>query len=323
MFLSSLYTNANQKMAVETSPQFDKGANPTRARYVPVILPPPTLSTSNSSLKMLESTSALVDDHCESAEPSLLAPVSRCHVWGVDFDCVTMDEAVQWIDLVIQHRATTYAITANLNYLMLCDRNPRLKAFTSRCPLVLCDGKPIQWRSLLEQSRLPERVAGSDLIYRLAHLSAQKGYSIYMLGGAGGVAEKAASILSSQYPGLQIAGVHCPPFGNWSAADRDEMNHRIQDANPDILLVAFGQPKGEYWIEENYRELNVPISIQVGATFDFVAGQAKRAPEFFQRVGAEWLYRMLNDPKRLGPRYLANALYLCKALRRDLLQKLT
>ncbi len=310
-------------MAVDTDPLLKAQRESGNSAYVPVILPPPIKpQTSTTSFEMLESTSALVEDHREYVEESSLPPINRCRVWGVDFDCVTMHEAVQWIDLVIQHRATTYAITANLNYLMLCDQNPRLNAFTARCPLVLCDGKPIQWRSLLTKSRLPERVAGSDLIYRLAELSAKKNYSIYMLGGAPGVAEKAAEVLVQQYRGLQIAGMHCPPFGHWSAADRDDMKRRIQSANPDILLVAFGQPKGEYWIEENYRELNVPISIQVGATFDFVAGHAKRAPDIYQRIGAEWLYRMVHDPKRLGPRYFANAMFLFKAIRRELLQRL-
>jgi N-acetylglucosaminyldiphosphoundecaprenol N-acetyl-beta-D-mannosaminyltransferase len=91
----------------------------------------------------------------------------------------------------------------------------------------------------------------------------------------------------------------------------------IQQAKPDVLLVALGQPKGEYWIENNLQRLNVPLSIQVGASFDFVAGNAQRAPKLWQKFGCEWLYRMLKDPKRLAPRYFRNAIYLLRFIHRD------
>lgn len=245
-------------------------------------------------------------------------PSERCCVWGVEFDRVTMEQAVERIDGFIASRANTYAITANLNYLMLCDRDERLSSFTAACPLVLCDGKPIEWRSRFKERPLPERVAGADLIYALSELSAAKGYSLYLLGGAEGVAAEAASRLIDRFPGLRIAGVDCPPFGAWSDQQRSQINRRIAAAQPDILLVAFGQPKGEYWIEDNYRELGVPVSIQVGASFDFVVGRASRAPSVMQKIGAEWLYRACFEPKRLVPRYAANLRYLFKSLRREL-----
>ena len=246
----------------------------------------------------------------------------RCRIWDVDFDRITMDQTVAWIDAAIENRLNTYAITANLNYLMLCSRYPRLADFTRRCPLVLCDGKPIQWRSQLEGHSLPERVAGSDLIYRLAESSAAKGHRIYLLGGADGVAEKAAAKLEQLYPGVQICGIDCPPFGQWSFSQRMQINNKIVDTRPDILLVAFGQPKGEFWIQENYEDLQVPVSIQVGASFDFVAGNSRRAPKLMQSIGLEWLYRTAKDPRRLGPRYISNAWYLLKTIRRELLTKL-
>jgi N-acetylglucosaminyldiphosphoundecaprenol N-acetyl-beta-D-mannosaminyltransferase len=280
-------------------------------------LQPPVDSPSQENLDALEHALQLEND------PATYIPAfRRCNIWGVSLDCATMVQAVEWIDWVIEHRATTYAITANLNYLMLCHKHPRLKEFTQDCPLVLCDGKPLQWRSMLEKNKLPERVAGSDLIFKLAELSAAQGYGIYLLGGADGVAKKAADKLKEMYPSLKISGVYSPPFRDWTAADKYDMNRRIKNANPDILLVAFGQPKGEYWIEENYRELNVPISIQLGASFDFIAGLAKRAPKPMQFIGCEWFYRMLHDPRRLVPRYFSNAVFLLKAIRRELLQKL-
>lgn len=288
-----------------------------------VVSPPASPPQAPVELPSQEKLDAL--EHALQQEKDSLefAPAfPRCNIWDVDLDCATMSQAVQWIDWVIQNRTATYAITANLNYLMLCNKHPRLKEFTRRCPLVLCDGKPLQWRSMLEKNKLPERVAGSDLIYKLAELSAAKGYGIYFLGGADGVAKAAADKLKELYPSLKISGLYSPPFREWTAADKSDMNRRIKNAKPDILLVAFGQPKGEYWIEENYRELNVPLSIQLGASFDFIAGQAKRAPKAMQFVGGEWFYRMLHDPRRLFPRYFSNAVFLLKAIRRELLQKL-
>jgi N-acetylglucosaminyldiphosphoundecaprenol N-acetyl-beta-D-mannosaminyltransferase len=111
--------------------------------------------------------------------------------------------------------------------------------------------------------------------------------------------------------------VQCPPFCATSEAEIQLQINKIKQANPDILLVALGQPKGEFWIEKHLAELGVPVSIQVGASFDFVAGIAKRAPKFLQWLGLEWFYRAINDPIRLVPRYFSNGLFLLKMLRLD------
>ncbi len=243
------------------------------------------------------------------------APTST--VWGIPFHAVTMHRTLEIIDRLIQQRNPTYAVTANLNYAMLCAKYPRLKQFTERAALVVCDGMPILWRTWLNQVQLPERVAGSDLIYRLAERSEITGARIYLYGAAEGVAEKAANELRRLYPRCNIVGVQCPPFCATSETEIQLQINQIKKADPDILLVALGQPKGEFWIENHLAELQVPVSIQVGASFDFVAGIAKRAPKLLQRLGLEWLYRAIHDPVRLVPRYLRNGLFLLKMLRLD------
>lgn len=253
-------------------------------------------------------------------EQSALAPwveVCRSEVWGIPFHSLTMQESVDAMDRWIERRVPGYAITANLNYAMLCDRDPKLAELTRKAAFVLCDGMPIYWRSRWNKVKLPERVAGSDLIYRLAERCAERGYRMYFYGAAEGIAKKTAEKLVELYPRLQVAGWQSPPFG---AATQDQIQQsldHIRRAKPDILLAALGQPKGEYWVQQHFELLDIPLSMQVGATFDFVAGVWKRAPRFFQKTGLEWLHRACSDPVRLVPRYTKNILFLIKALRKD------
>ncbi|WP_037250679.1 WecB/TagA/CpsF family glycosyltransferase [Rhodopirellula europaea] len=239
------------------------------------------------------------------------------NVWNVPFDRLDMWQSVDAIDRLIAARTPQYVITANLNYCMLHHQSQQLQQITHRAALVLADGQPIVARSKLTDRPLPERVAGSELIVHLCGRAAQRGHRVYFLGGEAGVAEKASKRLKAMYPGLQIAGCESPPFRKLTAEEQAAQDARIRDAGTDLLFVAFGQPKGEQWIAEHAARIGVPVSIQLGASFDFLAGTAKRAPKIFQSVGMEWAYRMLSDPKRLVPRYMSNIGYLCSALTTD------
>jgi len=260
------------------------------------------------------------DDEAAAKVPRFLETVP---IWRIDYHRVTMAESIDYLDQIIEKREPSFAITANLNYAMLCFQHPRLQAFTKRASLVLCDGMPIFWRSKLSKKSLPERVAGSDLIYQLSERCAAKKYRVYLYGAAEGVAESAAAQLQKRYPLLQIAGVQCPPFHDSSSAAIQDQVARIKKARPDVLFVALGQPKGEYWIEDHLKELGIPLAIQVGASFDFVAGQAKRAPKWMQRTGLEWLYRAVQDPWRLIPRYCGNFVFLLRSIRREMIDRLS
>lgn len=238
-------------------------------------------------------------------------------IWDVPFDRVDMNGAVTRIADQISRRQPGYVITANVHYAMLHHRQADVQEITSDASLILADGQPIVWRSKLTRAPLPTRVAGSELIHQLAAESAKRGWRIFFLGGAPGVARTCADRLTANHPGMNVAGVESPPFGPMSDADRDALIQRIRDSHADILLVAFGQPKGERWIHRHYEALGVPVSIQLGASFDFIAGTAKRAPVAFRKIGMEWAYRAATDPKRLIPRYTANASFLFGALLRD------
>ncbi|MCM2370428.1 WecB/TagA/CpsF family glycosyltransferase [Aporhodopirellula aestuarii] len=245
------------------------------------------------------------------------APRETVEVWDIPFAPLDMAQSIDAIDRLIARGEPSYAITANLNYCMLNSQDEQVRRITADAALILADGQPIVWRSHLKTKALPERVAGSEMIFHLCERAAEKGHRVFFLGGADGVAEACASRLQAMYPGLQVAGAESPPFRKLTDEEHTAQLDRIRDAKTDLLFVAFGQPKGEKWIHANYQQLGVPVSIQLGASFDFIAGTATRAPEVYQRFGMEWAYRMFSDPGRLIPRYASNAWYLSTALVRD------
>jgi N-acetylglucosaminyldiphosphoundecaprenol N-acetyl-beta-D-mannosaminyltransferase len=223
-----------------------------------------------------------------------------------------MAEAVDRIEALFLTGTPRFCITANLNYAMLCDADPRLREINEQAALILADGMPLVWASRFGRRRLPERVAGADLVLRLCERGAPKGRRIFLLGGPPGVAEQAAQELLRGYPGLVIAGTECPPFREWTAEEQAALVERIRATRPDLLFVAFGQPKGELWIAENHQAAGATVAVQVGGSFDFITGRLRRAPRWMQRSGLEWLYRFLQEPRRLGVRYARNLWFLCR-----------
>jgi N-acetylglucosaminyldiphosphoundecaprenol N-acetyl-beta-D-mannosaminyltransferase len=219
------------------------------------------------------------------------------------------------VDRRIAVREPMHAISANLNYAMLCAERPELHVINNAPGTVLlADGMPLLWTASRRGTPLPERVTGSDLIFRLAEHAAARGYRLFLLGGPPGVGDEAASALVRRAPGLQIAGAYSPPFRDSTPEEEAALIARIRDARPDLLLVAFGQPKGERWIYDHQSDLGVPFCMQVGASIEFAAGRFRRAPRWMQITGLEWLFRLLQEPRRLCGRYGRNALFLTRRI---------
>ena len=239
-------------------------------------------------------------------------------IWGLPLARMTRVEAAEAVMRLIEAGRPSYFITANAHYAMLTEEHPELRPINNRAAFVLADGAPMVWASRLGPTPLPERVAGSDLIYDLCERAAALGRGVFLLGGAEGIADEAARKLRSLYPGLRIVGTACPAPGTLEGPEGRDLVAAIRETAPDLLLVAFGQPKGELWIDRHLDELRVPVCVQIGATLDFVAGRVRRAPRFFQKTGLEWAYRIYTDPARLLPRYSRNALFLLRQVARDL-----
>jgi N-acetylglucosaminyldiphosphoundecaprenol N-acetyl-beta-D-mannosaminyltransferase len=275
------------------------------------------LTNFSSAISGAEDTALAISGLAAEVPPERKMYPDTTDVWGTPFTVIDMPGTLKLADDIIRARKPEYFITANLNYLMLIEGCPQLIEVNRRAAAVLADGHPIVLRSRCGVNPLPCRVAGSDLILELAQLCAERGYRMFLLGAAEGVAAKAAAELRSRNPHLQIVGTYSPPFRPLSRAETEDLIMQVNRSGADILLVAFGQPKGELWIYEHLPQLQVPLSIQLGASFDFLAGTARRAPNGWQRLGLEWLYRALSDPIRLGPRYAANIYYLLRRLAAD------
>lgn len=222
------------------------------------------------------------------------------------------------VDRRVRARTPCYFITANLNYAMLSSRHEDLREINRQAAFILADGMPLVWMARRRGTPLPERVAGSDLIFEIPRLAADRGHRIFLLGAGPGVAQRAAANLQARFPSLQVVGVESPDLGALSESEHAALLDRVRAARPDILFAALGQPKGERWIFAHYRDLGVPVSVQVGASLDFAAGRVSRAPRLLQRTGLEWVYRLALEPRRLTRRYLDNGLFfLGRLLRGD------
>jgi len=228
---------------------------------------------------------------------------------GVAFDGVTMSDTVQRIDRMVASRRSHYVVTANADFLAQARRDVELHRILLEADLVLCDGTPLVWASRWLGNPLPERVAGSDLAPLLIQLAAERGYRLFLLGASPEANAQAVERLKRSHPTLNIVGNHSPPFKPLLEMDHDEIKRRIRDAKPDLLFVSFGCPKQEKWIAMHYRPLGVPVCIGVGATIDFLAGRMKRAPRWMQQAGVEWIYRLLQEPRRLFRRYVADIVH--------------
>lgn len=231
-------------------------------------------------------------------------------VLGVPVDDLTMPAALDRLDSFVQTgRATgrTHQVaTINTDFVVKALDDPELRQTLQECDMATADGMPLVWGGRMLGVPLEGRVTGADLVPALAARAAERGYSLFLLGAAPGVAERAAAALRAQSPDLQIAGILAPPVQPLDQMDPAIVTS-IRAAKPDILLVAFGNPKQEKWIARHAAELGVPVMIGVGGTLDFLAGRMRRAPLWMQRAGLEWLFRLLQEPGRLWRRYVVDS----------------
>ncbi len=250
----------------------------------------------------------------------LSAPRSCIAILGVPFDCVTMADAIALVEGMVQSRRPHFLATANVDFVVQALEDDELRRILFDAHLVVCDGTPLLWASRWLGNELPERVAGSDLVPLLLKVAAKKGHRVYFLGGKPEVTQKAVQNVTQQYPGLIVAGTDSPPFSALHDMDHEAIIARIHEVKPDMLFVSFGCPKQEKWIAMNYRKLDVPVSIGVGATIDFLAGEMSRAPMWMQKSGLEWLFRLLQEPRRLFKRYVKDIWVFGWAIRRQVKQ---
>ena len=234
-------------------------------------------------------------------------------ILGVPVDAVTCEGTLDRIAGFVAGDRLYQICTVNPEFVMTAQRDPAFMAILNRADLCIPDGVGLLWAARWMGQPLKERVAGSDLIWLIAERAAQEGWRLFLLGAWEGVAARCAAILSEHYPGLQVVGAYP---GSPREEDDAALVERVNTARPDLLLVAYGAPNQDKWIARNRDALpTVRVAMGVGGAFDFVTGEARRAPRWIQRIGLEWLHRLAREPWRWR-RQLALPRFVWAVLRR-------
>jgi N-acetylglucosaminyldiphosphoundecaprenol N-acetyl-beta-D-mannosaminyltransferase len=237
----------------------------------------------------------------------------RVHLLGSPLDIVDMDEAVARCEAAIGGDDYLQHMSINAAKLVSMREDEELREGVNACGLVTADGQSVVWAAALFGVKLPERVAGIDLMERLLAAAAERRYRVYFLGAKQEVLDTAIANLRRRHPELDVAGAQ---HGYFDDAEIDEVATAIRESRADILFVAMTSPRKEHFLGRLGPSLGVPFAMGVGGSVDVIAGLTKRAPRLLQRLGLEWAYRMAQEPRRLGKRYLVkNAAFVGMVLR--------
>jgi N-acetylglucosaminyldiphosphoundecaprenol N-acetyl-beta-D-mannosaminyltransferase len=238
--------------------------------------------------------------------------MKRIEILGVPIDAVTMHEALTRTLAMLADGGKHHIMTPNNEMVLCAQKNSAFLAVLKKSELNIPDSTGLLWAAKYKGEVLPERVTGVDFTEKLCR-RLSKEQSVFFLGGYKGAGKKAAEALQKLSPNLAIAGTY---EGSPSAADAPEVIKKINDSNATLLLVAYGAPAQDLWINENILNLvSVRVAIGIGGTFDFLAGNIKRAPLWMQSSGLEWLFRFVQQPSRIGRMWNAVIVFPVKVLR--------
>jgi N-acetylglucosaminyldiphosphoundecaprenol N-acetyl-beta-D-mannosaminyltransferase len=229
----------------------------------------------------------------------------RIHIGSLPVDSVSLTQALDAIDSLVSEGQGGTVFTPNVDHVVQAEHDARFRKAYDAVSLSLVDGMPLMWASRWLKTPLPEKISGSDFVRPLMQRAAERGHRVYFLGGAPGAAELARQKLLLELPRLQVVGVDAPRIDMNAPPDAQRaILERITEAKPDLLLLALGAPKQEIWGHEQRVNLPGVVVVGVGASLDFIAGTVRRAPRWISNLGLEWLYRLVQEPRRLAGRYL-------------------
>ena len=241
-------------------------------------------------------------------------------LFGIPFSRVSVADSLDWIGERIRSRKPSFIVTPNLDFAMQAAKDVELQNLLIDADLSLCDGMPIFRFARWAGSTLPEKVSGSDLVPLIFERASREGWRLFLLGASDEVLRTVARRMEREFPGAILAGRHSPPIAPLAKYDHAGISRMIEEARPDLLLVGLGCPKQEKLIAMMYRKLGVPVSIGIGASLDFMAGKVRRSPRWISIAGAEWIVRLVQEPRRLVKRYWGNGLFLLRDLARQCLR---
>ncbi len=226
--------------------------------------------------------------------------MSRISVIGCPVDRLDMKQTVEKIENIIKQKKKCQHVVVNVAKFMEMRADSHLKKIIEDCHIINADGMPLVWASRLFGDPLPERVAGVDLFQNLIKLCSEKGYRPFFFGAREWVVESVVENFRTKYPDLDVAGYR---NGYYSKEQEADIAGMIKESRADMLFVGFSSPMKEKFLNEWMPVMNVPFCMGVGGSFDIVAGKTRRAPEWMQKTGLEWLYRVIQEPKRMWKRY--------------------
>ena len=230
--------------------------------------------------------------------------MDRIRFMNIEIDNVSLDGAVQIIKRRIEDKEKMYVVTPNVEHIVKLQNNKAFLKAYNNAGLVAVDGTPIIIIAKWYGTPLKEKITGPLLVERVIELAATQGYSVFFLGAKPGVGDQAAKKLLIKYPGFKYVGFYSPPFGfEKNIKETAKIIETINLAKPDIVIAGMGSPKTEIFLEKVYMELDASVSLSIGAAIDFFAGTVKRCPQWMNKIGMEWFYRFLKEPRRMFKRY--------------------
>lgn len=241
---------------------------------------------------------------------------SRICILNTEIDALTFMDTVRLVEEYIKRKIPLHLIGVNADKINALNKEEHLKRIVNSCGIINADGASVVLASRFLKKPLPERVAGIDLMLKLIELSAEKGYRVYLLGAKQEIIEKTAQELKSRYPKLILAGIH---NGYFKEANWPEISDELKAVKPDLVFVGITSPLKEYLIEYLQNEGNKCVFMGVGGSFDVISGEIPRAPIWMQKMNLEWLFRVIQEPKRLFMRYFTgNAVFMWAVLKEKL-----
>jgi exopolysaccharide biosynthesis WecB/TagA/CpsF family protein len=229
----------------------------------------------------------------------------RVDVLGFEVERLGLDETAARLAVSVREGKQVHHVSLNASKLVESRRDAQLATVVRDADIVSADGQSIVWAARLLGDPVPERVAGVDLMFRLLDLAERERLGVFVLGAMPDVLNQAIQNLQTSYPELRIVGSR---DGYFDDDESDQICDAINAADPAIVLIAMSSPRKEYWAHTHRRRLNAPLLIGVGGAIDIVAGVTSRAPRWMQRAGLEWAFRLLQEPRRLGRRYVVTNL---------------
>jgi N-acetylglucosaminyldiphosphoundecaprenol N-acetyl-beta-D-mannosaminyltransferase len=234
----------------------------------------------------------------------------RVEILGIQFDNLTQRETLKRIGLMVRSGQPHQIVTPAIEQLITARRSPDYNRMLQEADLVVPDGMPVIFASRWHKTPLQERITGVDLVPEICRLAAEEGFRVFFFGAMEGIAQETADLMRQRFPKLQIAGVYSPPYKfEEQVHEEHKAIQLIQEAKPDVLLVAISSPRAELWIHRRKQEIHVPVMIGIGGSFNFLTGREKRAPQWIQNIGMEGIYRFLLRPREIGRRIIINAPY--------------